>query len=59
MANIPNMPSLVDGLRFDFQEGAPRGAPNKGYYFPFPSTPTSTRPEAGQAWPRGNVRGNG
>jgi hypothetical protein len=37
---------------------APRGRHNE-HYKAEPDVGGSTRPAAGQAWPRGNVRGNG
>jgi hypothetical protein len=57
MANVPHVG--VDDVQYIYQLGFNRSEPNQ-YSVELPSSGGgSTRPVAGQAWPRGNVRGNG
>jgi hypothetical protein len=64
MANIPNYEGFPvggddDQLRYAWQAGMPRGRHNEHYKAEPDAGGGSTRPTAGQAWPRGNTRGNG
>jgi hypothetical protein len=51
--------SPVVGPTSGAQSYVPRGAHNEQYKAEPDAGAASTRPTAGQAWPRGNVRGNG
>jgi hypothetical protein len=59
MANVPHYAGF-DDVQHIYQVGLNRSQPNEELSV-VPPTPGGgdTRPVAGQAWPRGNVRGNG